>query len=284
MRIPALLVCAFLYGCAGDVAGSLDAADIIDSGEKDAHGGADADLTKDAGIPDAGFPTLPSPANIVLLGDSNTQISYAEAQSIVRWSDKLQSELGQAVVVQNWGRGDQWALDFLEHGFDWPTNGDLYVIGFTLNDARLDFQNLATRRFDTIEEASLDFKANVEALIAEVRGFQPESRIVLMSAVWTDAATHFSYDIDSQSALYAQRLQEVADSSANTVLLDIYNEMRLDSEWDFRVRRDFTPDDSGDREGIAMFGIHWFTNVHLNQRGNDFVEEKLRNLIAPLLP
>ncbi len=216
---------------------------------------------------------------VVLLGDSNTAITYDTTLGITRWSDLVQNAIGNRIEIVNNGVGNQRASDFRNGGYNWPTDGDIYVLAFTVNDVRIDFHNPATARFSTLAAAAADFNQQIRGLINEIRVHNPNAEIILMSAVWADV-NHYSYDVDAQSSAYAAQLRQIANSSPDTFMLDIHTQMREANAWDSRLRRgNIVGNIVDDAEGIARWGIHWYTNIHFNQAGNSFVAESLIELL-----
>ncbi len=218
---------------------------------------------------------------VVLLGDSNTAITYASSVGITRWSDQVQNSMGNKVNIVNFGRGNQRAEDFLNNGFGWPKDGDIYVIGFTVNDVRRDSFITGIPPETTV----LGFDRNIRNLIEEILRNSPHAKIVLMSAVWAGYSVgKYSYDVDAGTDIYTNQLHRIANAASNVHMLDIFNDMRSAGAWNSRVRRDGSIGNANsDAAGVRQFGVSWYTNIHFNQNGNTFVATRLTSLLSTLV-
>lgn len=209
--------------------------------------------------------------NVVLIGDSNTEISYFKNAPSKRWSYKIQEELG--VNVRNFGVGGRKTSDFLNSGkIDYPTqdwigedwkdeDADYFIISFGLNDISHykpdEFEKYTREMLDIIEK--------------ETSGIP-----ILMTNVHVPYPDHYSWNRNERIDLYDDVKREIAEE-LNIGLIDVNKRFKEEFEendvWDTRIRTTEIWGDQEDKGKTIESG--WFDDIHYNETGNDIVAEEV---------
>lgn len=209
-----------------------------------------------------------TPQKIVLLGDSNTAISYFDKQPEKRWSSIIENNLNMEVV--NLGKDGKDTKYFLSEEMKdriISENADLYIICLGLNDAR----------WITPEEFKIDQRSLIEFIKNNTKGIP-----VLMTNVHVDYPKHFSFDRNQEILKYDNVKRDIS-KEMSVPLIDVYYRFKEENEngnWDTRIRTLTVWDNSQDKGKCVEFidsdtGLKWFDNIHYNAEGNRIVADEI---------
>ena len=210
-----------------------------------------------------------SRAKILLLGDSLTQLSWDG------WGGQLAHAYQRRADVLNRGMAGyntDWFLRYIQqHENDvFVPNVKLVIIFFGANDAS--DSHLNPRHYVAIPQ----YKDNLKSLIAQCRAHygedvsiilispppvQHEQRIEYQKQRYGENATGKLERNLKLSGQYAQAAEQVA-SDCNTLLINLWNDMQQDSEWD----------------------RFFYDGLHFSKEGNDFVANAILKTIETELP
>jgi len=208
---------------------------------------------------------------IVLLGDSNTAISYFENTSYKKWATIIEEELDATVV--NLGEDGRRVSDFLDVGENVPpteywigenwkkTKGDYYIITFGLND----------KTYYGVEEFRIYTKEIVRKVEEEAGGIP-----ILMTNVYVPYPDYYSQNRNESIDLFDNVKRELAEE-LEIHLIDVNKRLKKEWEennlWDTRIRNTDVLDNSQDEGKTVEEG--WFDNIHYNEKGNEIVAEEV---------
>ena len=199
--------------------------------------------------------------DLVLIGDSNTAISYFERTPQRRWSNIVAVELGWTVVnLGRDGRTAEWFLETNQLKAVADYNAQYYLICLGLNDCK----------YYSAEQFEQKIKTLVGLLTANTSG-----QVILMTNVAVDYPDHHSFDRNTCTTEYDNALRRTA-AALNLPLIDIYYRFERENtagNWDTRIRTTNVWDASQDSGQTVESG--WFDDVHYNVTGNAIVAEEV---------
>lgn len=206
---------------------------------------------------------LNSRPDLVLLGDSNTLISYFGLFSNKKWSSLVANELKMSVA--NFGRDGATTFEILNSNrFKRAVklNAEYYLICFGLNDEK--YRSVTQFQDDTLKM--------VDSILSKTNG-----KPILMTNLKVDfEGGHYKYDRNAQKIMPYDNVKRKIARELNIPLIDIYQ--RFDKEikkgmWDFQIRNTNVLDDSLDT--FHVNDPNWFSNIHYNEKGNKLVADEV---------
>jgi lysophospholipase L1-like esterase len=198
---------------------------------------------------------------IVLLGDSNTIISYFAPFSNKRWSTIISKSLNKRIA--NLGKDGATTHDFLNQeklNKIINLNAKYYIICFGINDEK---------QF-TVDE----FKDFTKKLINEIQN-KTNGVPILMTNLYVDYPHHYSFNVDKLIVPFDEAKRELANEM-NLHLIDAYKRFKTEASkgnWDIRIR-DKALNDKKDAGKTAESG--WFDNIHYNANGNKILADEIK--------
>lgn len=203
--------------------------------------------------------------DIVMLGDSNTIISYFGSVPDKKWSTIVGVNLNAEIV--NFGEDGRTTADYLVN--DKLTQllayqAKYYIICFGLNDVKF----INTTQFD----------ADTRALISQIQNNTPAGIPILMTNVKVDYPNHYSTDRNNLEIKPFDDVKRAIATELGLHLIDVYN--RFDQEivagnWDHRIRTTSIWDASEDAGKTVGAPDYWFNNIHYNIEGNRIVADEI---------
>lgn len=210
--------------------------------------------------------------DIVLLGDSNTSISYFGTVPEKRWGSIISTNLDAKVI--NMGRDGRSTFDFIRPDtFDDTDrksmliayNPRYYIICFGLNDQKY----ITTSQFDT----------DTRELINVIQT-QTQAIPILMTNVKVDYPTHYSNDRNTSKIKPFDDVKRAIAAELGLHLIDVYNRFGTEiaaGNWDHRIRTTSIWDASEDSGKTVGSPDYWWDNIHYNIEGNRIVGEEVTN-------
>lgn len=210
--------------------------------------------------------------DIVLLGDSNTAISFFGTVPEKRWGSIVSTNLGAKVV--NMGVDGRSTFDFIRPDtFDGTDRKAMliayqakyYIICFGLNDEKY----ITTSQFDT------DTRELINVIQTQTTGVP-----ILMTNVKVDYPAHYSSDRNATKIKPFDDVKRTIATELGLSLIDVYN--RFDAEitagnWDHRIRTTSIWDASQDADKTVGAPDYWWNNIHYNIEGNRIVADEITN-------
>lgn len=211
--------------------------------------------------------------DIILLGDSNTQISYFEDVPEKRWAFIIGKELN--ANVYNYGLGGRAIADFLKSGKSiqpkdkwvgesWKKqSADYHIIGFGLNDDE--------------HYSPMEFEVYLREMV-EIISNEKQSIPILMTNVHVPYPEYFSWDRNEVIDKFDDVKRKLA-KELDLHLIDANERFKTEWEvngvWDTRIRNTELWDSSQD-DGKTV-EEEWFDDIHLNELGNEIVADEAIN-------
>lgn len=213
---------------------------------------------------------------IGLLGDSNTLISYLNAEQ--RWAALLEKRVG--ATVNNYGSSGKITKNFLSGTLltTWQAGAnDYYIICFGLNDN--DVNNYpGSPTYEMILDSFYIYTDSLINSVLSIGGIP-----ILMADGAVDYPDHYTFDKNVGLTTFNTIKETIADSLG---LMYIDQFTRFETEinsgnWDLRIRLDGTVDNSLDADHVAD-GVLWFQNIHYNANGCRIVADEICDVILAL--
>lgn len=216
-------------------------------------------------------PFLEKSPEIILLGDSNTLISYFGLFSNDKWSSLISKNLGMR--VGNYGKDGSTAFDFLtskrlKRAID--KNARYYIICFGLNDEK-------TRNY-------FEFENDLLELISRIKTETKGTPILMTNLKIDYDGGRYNYDRNTEKIIPYNNIKKIVASKLDIHLIDLYARFEKeiqDGHWDHRIRNVKVFDNSFDH--LHEKGSKWFSNIHLNREGNRIVADEITNYFSNIL-
>ncbi|MBW8348971.1 SGNH/GDSL hydrolase family protein [Bacillus sp. IITD106] len=209
--------------------------------------------------------------SVILLGDSNTAISYFNETPTKKWANIIEKELN--IKVTNFGIGGRSTSDFLTSGKREKTkgrwvgegwkkaDGDYYIICFGLNDSKYYNEN-------TFEKYTRELITMIQN---ELKGIP-----ILMTNVYVPYPDHFSFDRNKVIDSFDNIKRKLA-TELNLDIIDVHDRFKKEWKdngiWDTRIRTSKIWGAAEDEGKTVDEG--WFDNIHYNELGNKIVAEEI---------
>lgn len=194
-------------------------------------------------------------AELAVIGDSNTLISYMPPWSKERWPTALGERLGMRVL--NLGRDGSTLQEAIRDShLDRVVNSGAKeaIIAFGVNDSKK----------CTPEAFAANLRQAAETLTSN------GLRVSLMTTAWVDFPDHYTSDRNAEFALYNDAIRETAHY-LDVGLIDVAARLEAEARagnWDVRLRR------PGDPE-------RRYDNIHYNAAGCRVVASEAERSLTP---
>lgn len=208
-------------------------------------------------------PFLVHKPDIILLGDSNTLISYFGVFSKYKWSAILSKRL--SMKIGNFGRDGATTEDFLNSKRlrrAIKLNAKYYIICFGLNDEKT--RNLEQFKSDTIN------------IINEIKN-KTDGIPILMTNLKVDyQGGRYNYNRNDEKIIPYDNVKRKITKEYGIQLIDVYSRFENEIEkgnWDHRIRNTKVFDNTEDQRHEK--DSKWFSNIHYNRNGNQIVADEV---------